>query len=114
MFMYFCTDTELPQHRLQYQKLPTRIIGANSEVVLLSPQPKSVSRAKPDRRRNSYPSFRWKRGDGDSGNNSKGRCSWELFLKSSKLKQYTHEDNLATLLNCSHSRSSRTCFGIFV
>jgi len=80
MFMYFCTDTELPQHRLQYQKLPTRIIGANSEVVLLSPQPKSVSRAKPDRRRNSYPSFRWKRGDGDSGNNSKGRCSWELFL----------------------------------
>jgi hypothetical protein len=27
--MYFCTATELPQHRRQYQKLPTRIIGSN-------------------------------------------------------------------------------------
>jgi len=28
--MYFYADTELLQHRLQYQKLPTRIIGANA------------------------------------------------------------------------------------
>ena len=86
--MYFCAATELPQHRRQYQKLPTRIIGANSIVstnhykrssfiryifknqpdVMIAPSEPSISLRS------------W------LANNSKGRSGWSFFRSAETCK----------------------------